>query len=329
MRGQAGVLLSTTTRAGVGASVHSTQMDVAESVAQLHGAKSLSDAMSQSAQNQTALMSQAANTADTNYITQLDVKQQGKYTSAVNGQTALKAKAGARELDASQPVERFNTPVLHMDSPSTIHLASPASSVMFAGQHLHWTTQADTHWTAGHTLASVSGNATSLYTHSGGIQAFAANGAISVQAHTDDLELLADEEVVVTSSQAHIHINAAKKITLKAGQSSITLDGANITFACPGTFTVKAGKHAFRGAGSKVAGLMPLPDSRVSNTHAPHNEKFIVLDENKTPVPNFKYKVVLETGTVIYGVTNSKGETERISTGTKSVAMKLVRDERS
>ena len=239
------------------------------------------------------------------------------------------AKAGARELDSHQPVERFNTPVLHMDSPSTIHLASPASSVLFAGQHLHWTTQADTHWTAGHTLASVSGNATSLYTHSGGIQAFAANGAVSIQAHTDDLELLADEEVVVTSSQAHIHINAAKKITLKAGQSSITLDGANITFACPGTFKVKAGKHAFRGAGSKVAGLMPLPDSRVSNTHAPHNEKFIVLDENKTPVPNFKYKVVIETGTVIYGVTNSKGETERISTGTKSVAMKLVRDERS
>ena len=194
-----------------------------------------------------------------------------------------------------------------MDSPSTIHLASPASTVMFAGQHLHWTTQADTHWTAGHTLASVSGNATSLYTHSGGIQAFAANGAVSIQAHTDDLELLADEEVVVTSSQAHIHINAAKKITLKAGQSSITLDGANITFACPGTFKVKAGKYAFRGAGSKAGNLAPLPSGKVKaapliepTTSMPslttqYDEDLIIehyyelTDESGSPIENYKY----------------------------------------
>lgn len=307
MRGQEGVLLSTTTLAGVGASVHSTQMDVAESVAQLHGAKSLSDAMSQSAQNQTALMSQAANSAHTNYITQLDVKQLGKYTSTLNGQTALKAKAGSREFDSSQPVERFNTPVLHMDSPSTIHLASPASTVMFAGQHLHWTTQADTHWTAGHTLASVSGNATSLYTLSGGIQAFAANGAVSIQAHTDDLELLADEEVVVTSSQAHIHINAAKKITLKAGQSSITLDGANITFACPGKFKVKAGKHAFRGTGSKAASFAPLPNSKVSF----YNQKVKLIDTSTgLPLEEMPYFIRLKNGNFYHGVTNKDGLSE-------------------
>ena len=90
----------------------------------------------------------------------------------------------------------------------------------------------------------------------------------------------------MTSSQAHIHINAAKKITLKAGQSSITLDGANITFACPGTFKVKAGKHAFRGAGSKAARLSPLPSGRVG-----------IAQEESFPAPtltNSKDKKIIE-----------------------------------
>jgi hypothetical protein len=40
-------------------------------------------------------------------------------------------------------------------------------------------------------------------------------------------------------------INANKKITLMAGQTSVTLEGGNITFACPGHFTVKGAQHPF------------------------------------------------------------------------------------
>jgi len=214
LRGQQGVLLSTSTRKSSGTSVESTQMDVAESVSQLHGAKALSDTLSQSAAQQSALYSDAANKAQADNIKAVDVEQDGKYSGSVNGQVAQKASMGSRTLD--EPVERFDSPMLHSDSASTTHFASPASTLMYAGKQLHWATQADTQWTAAYNLASVSGKATSLFTHTGGIQAFAGNGKVSVQAHTDELEILADQEVVVTSSKANITINAAKKITLKA-----------------------------------------------------------------------------------------------------------------
>jgi type VI secretion system secreted protein VgrG len=282
LRGVDGVLLSTTARVGLGGSVASTQMDMAEPVAQLQGAQSLSAVLIQAANHQSALSSEAANQAQLSFMANIDQQQQGKYTANVNGQAVLKAQLGSgagddrsagngRTLDALQPVERFNAPLVHIDSASSVHWASPASTLLFAGQHLQWSTQDDTHWAAGHTLASVSGHATSLFSHSGGIQAFAGNGALSVQAHTDSLEILADKEVVVTSSNGHIVINAKQKVSLQAGQSSVTLEGGNITFACPGLFSVKAGVHAFMGGGRKAAMLRGLPSglSQISMPSSP------------------------------------------------------------
>jgi type VI secretion system secreted protein VgrG len=255
LRGAEGVLLSTTSRAGNGASVTSTQMDVQESVAQLNGAKALSDALDKAARHQTALTSKDANKAQVDLTTAIDQQQKGHYPAPVNGQEALKAMPGSRELDAAQPVEKFDSAIVHLEAPSNINLASPASTALFAGQQIHWTTQGDMHWAAGYTMAAVSGNATTLFSNEGGIQVFAGNGPLSLQAHTDQLEILADKEITVISVNDHIVINANKKITLMAGQSSVTLEGGNITFACPGKFTVKGAQHTFD--------LGKLPDSRI------------------------------------------------------------------
>jgi len=52
---------------------------------------------------------------------------------------------------------------------------------------------------------------------------------------------------------------AKDKVVLQAGQSTITLDGPNITIACPGNFTVKSGTHDWLGGESQAAQLEPLP----------------------------------------------------------------------
>ncbi|RBI42111.1 hypothetical protein BRL99_19505, partial [Xanthomonas oryzae pv. oryzae] len=60
-----------------------------------------------------------------------------------------------------------------------------------------------------------------------------------------------------------IDILAQQKIVLQAGRTSITLEGGNITFACPGTFTVKAGQHPFMGGENKNALIDALPQGTV------------------------------------------------------------------
>jgi type VI secretion system secreted protein VgrG len=87
---------------------------------------------------------------------------------------------------------------------------------------------------------------------------------VSVQAHTDQLEILADKEVTVISVNDGIEVKASKRIVLQAGQASITLEGQDITFACPGTFSVKGGQHVFD-KGASGAAVFNGPSDRLVN----------------------------------------------------------------
>jgi type VI secretion system secreted protein VgrG len=259
LRGAEGVLLSTSARSSRGSGVTSTQMDVAEALSSFKGARALNDAMSGAASQQQALFSKDAAKAQANFIEQIDSQAKGKYEGAVNGQASVKAKAGTRDLDAGQPVEKFGSSIVLMDSAASINWATPASTVIYAGRQLHWTTQADLHMAAAHTVSSVAGNAAGFFAHAGGIQAIAGNGPVSLQAHTDQLEILADGAVTVISVNDSIEIKAKDKIVLQAGQAAVTLQGGDITFACPGKFSVKGGQHLFEGGASKAAELPHLP----------------------------------------------------------------------
>jgi type VI secretion system secreted protein VgrG len=311
VRGGEGVLLSTSARSQQGCGVTSTQMDAHEALSLLTGAEALGKTLGDAAGQQQALFSKDAAKAQSEFIGQVDPKEKGKYAGAVNGQTALKAKSGSREPDSGQPVEKFGTAIVLMDSAASINWATPASTVIYAGKQLQWTTQSDLHMTAAHTVASVAANAASLFTHGGGIQAIAGNGPVSLQAHTDGLEIVADKEIAVISVNDCIEIKAKEKIVLQAGQSAITLEGGDITFACPGKFSVKGGKHLFDAGANHSAQFSKLPDSRTKI----FKERLRAIDETSgEPIANLPYEIHLEDGTVVAGRTNEDGTTERIVT---------------
>jgi type VI secretion system secreted protein VgrG len=300
LRGAEGVLLSTSDRTGA----VSTQMDVAEAVSQFRGARALNDALSGAAAQQQALFSKAAAKAQADLIEQIDPHAKGKYAGAVGGQPALKPAGATRELDAGQPVEKFGSAIVLMDSAASINWATPASTVIYAGRQLHWTTQSDLHMTAAHTLSSVAGGAAGFFTHAGGIQAIAGNGPVTLQAHTDQLEILAAGAVTVISVNDSIEIKAKQKIVLQAGQAAVTLEGGDITFACPGTLSVKGGQHLFDGGGGQAAELPHLPNG------ATEIKNFIALNYRSVdgePMAGVGYKIKFEDGVVISGKLDQDG----------------------
>lgn len=309
VRGGEGVLLSTTARSQQGSGVTSTQMDVAEAVSLFKGAQDLGKRLTEAATQQNALFSKDAAKAQADFIDLIDPKAKGKHAGAVNGQDAVKAKSGARELDAGQPVEKFGAPIVLMEAPANINWATPASTVIFAGEQLQWTTQSDLHMAAAHTVSSVAANAANFFTHSGGIQAIAGNGPVSLQAHTDQLEILADKAITVISVNDSIKISARERIVLQAGQSQITLEGGNITFACPGTFTVKGSNHIFESGNSSKISPLKLPDSRLKL----YDEEFILKDK-RTGEPFAKqfYRIKRADGSYEDGITDDLGETHLV-----------------
>ncbi|MGY0612470.1 type VI secretion system Vgr family protein [Luteimonas sp. A501] len=245
-----GLLLSTTARNDAA----STQLDIAEAVAQFKGAERTAQALHETATQQ-QVPGLMANEMQTALREVIDPQEQGRHEGAVNGQPAVKPGSGSREGET--PVERFAEPVLVAESPDRIAWTTPASALAYAGGNLHLTSQDDVHFAAGQTFAAVSGRHGALLAQSGPIRAIAANGPVSLQAHTGELELLADQSVTVTATDERIDVLAKDKIVLQAGQTRVTLEGANITFECPGEFKVKASQHPFMG-GSNGSDDMPL-----------------------------------------------------------------------
>ena len=257
VRAGEGILISATARPNA----QGSQMDVAETVAQLKAAQETAKALSDAASQQQALPLKA-NAAQERFVKAIDPQQEGKFTGSVGGQEAKKAQAGRREL--GEPTERFAQPFILSEAPGDIGLASPASTLLFAGANLHATVQQDLHIASAHTVSTAAGHGASWFSHSGGIKSIAQAGTQTIQANTDQMEILADQSITITSSNDEIHILAKEKIVLQAGQSSVTLEGGNITFACPGKFSVKGSGNAFMGPENGAASLEKLPTGKVT-----------------------------------------------------------------
>ncbi|HJV25911.1 MAG TPA: type VI secretion system Vgr family protein [Aromatoleum sp.] len=304
VRAGEGLLISATSRP----LATSTQMDAAEAVERLRTAERSAEALSNAAAAQGA-GALAANVELRAFADTIDPAHRGKYEGSVGGQAATKAAPASREPGA--PTERFADPLLLAESPADIGLNTPASALAFAGGHFHSTAQHDLHATARHTLAAAVGEDASWFSHSGGIKVIAAAGTLSLQAHTDAMEILADDSVTITSSNDEIRISAKERIALKAGQSGVTLEGGDITFACPGTFSVKGSGNAFIGPAKGQTKLGALPDSRARI----YTEQFKAVDSmTGQPMPDLPYRVELADGTVLRGITDKKGLTQQIAT---------------
>ncbi|GHA82291.1 type VI secretion system Vgr family protein [Cognatilysobacter bugurensis] len=295
LRAGQGVLLSTTARSRA----QSTQFDVAEAVSQLKAAQDTAQALSDAA-SQHDVAGLAANEQQDAFIRQIDAEQDGRYTGPVGGQAAAKPTGSAR--DGGDPVERFASPVLLAESPDTIVMTTPASALAFAGNNLHLTSQGDAHIAAGQTWSAVSGRHAALLAQTGPIRVIAANGPMSLQAHTGALELLADQSVTITATDDRIDVLAKEKIVLQAGQTQITLEGGDITFACPGTFTVKASQHPFSGGASASAALDTLPDGLTDQAI-----ELLYTYRNLAPVQGAPFKLVFANGQTISGTLDEEG----------------------
>lgn len=248
----------------------------------------------------------AANGCFDPLVDALDPKADGAYPASVNGQKA--ALAQGTERSGSEPVPRVAGPRIVVDAANSLTHTSPAATSLFAGRNNLVTALTDAHLAASQTFSAASGKATSLYVQDGGIKATAGDAPLTVQAHDDALDLLAGQDISVTSTEDSIEILARKSITLKAAGASITLDGGNIVFKCPGLFSVKASSHDLSGGARTYAALPVLPTALAAPDH---RERFRFVDQaTGEPIAGVPYFVELADGDFVHGTTDEDGHTE-------------------
>jgi uncharacterized protein (DUF2345 family) len=96
------------------------------------------------------------------------------------------------------------------------------------------------------------------------LQVTAAKEAIEIEAQHDELKALASGSIKLASVEEHIDFAARKKIHIATAQgASITIEGGNITFECPGKITIYRTALTVKGPRTVPYGLPQFPISNL------------------------------------------------------------------
>jgi type VI secretion system secreted protein VgrG len=138
-------------------------------------------------------------------------------------------------------------------TPKSAQHSAGGNMIVTAGQHMDVS--------IAKRLRMAAGELISLCAHKLGISVTAAKGKVSVAALTDGMDLFAQQQLRVASESADVQVAAKSKITLNSGGASLVIENGNMTFHCPGAFTIKARSFSFVGPDNVPAVLPVLPKS--------------------------------------------------------------------
>jgi type VI secretion system secreted protein VgrG len=171
--------------------------------------------------------------------------------SSLGEMAALRAEAQRARAEAAQvkahlalvenALKDLQKTVILLSAPEGIGAVTRKSILHAAGEHIAATAGNNVDLSAGDSLTAAAGSGISLFAQKNGLQAFAANGKVDIQAQSGELQMFAEQDMKVTSADGNLTVSAGKSITIHDGAGAyIKLQGGNIELGCPGNITSRA-----------------------------------------------------------------------------------------
>lgn len=321
LRAGSGLHLSTHARPG-GTTAQAQPTDTREARAQLQTHAELLQALHTNAQAQRA---------------QLPGEAAPPQLPAQQALQATLASLGATASSDHGDIATTGRPDLVLSAAADVHSATPAHTVIAAGQHLTATTEQDALLLAQRHQAWAVKGGISLFTRGEatdaqhpvqdtGIRLHAASGNVSVQAQSAALNLTAKQAVDLQSTQASVHISAPQRLTLNGAGSYLLIDGGNIELGTNGPAQFKAAAKELAGGQSATLQSPMFPRPKDWSVSA-GDQFFSLLSHEGTPIPNRRYRA--RTGNqTIDAFTDEKGCTKLLRGHLDQVARFELVDER-
>ncbi len=200
-------------------------------------------------------------------------------------------------------------PVIALSAPAGIAAGTPSSITFGAGEHLDAAAQRNLQLTAGEHVVVNAGNSLGTFAQRGDIRHIAHMGQLHLQAQHNTIHVEADKSVEIRANNNHVTVSAEDHITLLCGGAYFKMADGNVEIGMPGTFTVKATDHNFKGPGRMVPTL-----GKFSGLPGPFQEYFVLRDANTNKVlPNHAYEIVRASGGIVRGRTDEQGRTQVIT----------------
>ncbi|MGN6985403.1 DUF2345 domain-containing protein, partial [Neisseria sp. P0008.S010] len=154
---------------------------------------------------------------------------------------------------------------------------------------------------AGQSLTAHAAEGLNLFAQSQGIKVQANQGAVTVQAQNDELQLNALKDATLTSSAGKIAIAAKEEILITCKGAYIKLANGEVEIGSPKVVRVRA-PLVVGGPSSLSQMFNEMPKTQF-------DQEVIVTTPGGKPIANRKFILTRADGTKIRGVTDSNGST--------------------
>jgi type VI secretion system secreted protein VgrG len=192
-----------------------------------------------------------------------------------------------------------------------ILVSAPAGIALTSADHLQLTAANNLIATAGGNadigvikrFTVAAGEAVSLYAQRLGMKLFAAKGRVEIEAQSDEMRLLADQNMTITSVNGRVTIEAKEELLLKCGGSYFRMSSTGIEDGTRGDREWKAASFSRQGPSSLAQHMNSLPKTAFNDPYVLRNK---ITGEVLKHQP---YEIVREDGTRIKGLTDETGRT--------------------
>lgn len=337
LRAGSGMHLSTHARHGGTSSPQGQPTNTREAQSQLQSHAELVKALSENAQTQLAKLPNEA--APDKLPAQLAMQAT---VTALKGSESSGGGSGNANEDGGDMVAidgghgsipAMDRPDLLLSAAADISSATPAHSVISAGQNTTVTAGQDTNLLSQRHAAWAVKDGISLFTRGEakdgqravqdvGMKLHAASGNVNVQAQSDAFTLTAEKAVDIQSTAANITISAPEKILLNGGGGYIKIEGGNIEVGTSGNASFLASMKELTGGGSASPALPVMPHSEFSIVMQLRNER-------GQPLRHRQVRLLREDGSHQIVTLDGAGRTPLIDTGRRveKVKVQLIEQE--
>lgn len=343
LRAGSGLQISTFARAGGTSGAQGQPTNTREAQSQLQSHADLLKSLSENAQTHLATLPNEAapDRLPAQQALQATLVSLKGTRSSVGGSSSSRDDAGDSEIvgidggHGSIPVTE--RPDLVLSAAADISSATPAHTVISAGQHATVVTGQDANLLSQRHMAWAVKDGISLFTRGEakdgqravqdvGMKLHAASGNVNVQAQSGQFTLTAEKAVDLQSTAASIVISAPNRIVLNGGGGYIKIEGGDIELGTGGAAAFKAGmKELTSGSSASAQGPALAKPSKLA-IEGGHHLQYQAIDAEGKPLANRPYVMFMPDGSTQTGKTDASGKTKLITTTNRQQVQIYIED---
>ena len=238
---------------------------------------------------------------------------------AANIAQSAETSAKSQQNQLSGSLKDLQQSAIIQTAPNGIASATEQSQLHTAQENIHLISGNETDISAGSNVTVHAAQSLNLFAQSEGMKLQANQGAVTIQAQNDEMQINALKDATITSSAGKVVIAAKDEILLTSGDAYIKIANGEVELGMPNICRIRCAGLSVTGAKSTK---FPLPIFK-----EPYKQQFHFIDDNDTPYSNIPYIVKYQDGSVTFGKTDENGLTEIfITEGTEKLIVHLLQN---